>query len=552
MKAKKILAAILAFSLSFAIVACGGNGKTPETTGSKAPGESGEPSKSESGGESAAFNETGYPIVDEKITLTFIYGKNDLTDDLAENPIFTELEERTNIAINWEYIASEWETTKATAFASKNLPDAFFGRGNAALSDTDIMANIDSFVDMKPYIEKYGTNIKAMFAKDPSMESTITTQDDQILSLPQRMPLRPNTFDVGFINQNWLDNLGLDYPETTEDFKAVLTAFKNEDANGNGDPNDEIPMTFVGTNNLAGFLSLFGSFGITDSVQGNWLQVRDNKVEFWPTLDAYKEAIQYFHELYSEGLIDIEAFTQDFGTGTSKYRADGDPIVGVGFHWTIAAGVTDALADQYTQLLPLEGPNGDRYWRQNPSVVKGGRNYFSISTQNKHVEATVRWVDELYDEDRSIQLYFGPEGKGTKFNDDGSIELLAPPEGMTEDSWQWKIALNDSAPLYVSEERENDIVRNDWVNTKLSYDEAYAPFVHDEWFPLVYWTKDQSTEIVMLTTDIHQYVSQQLSAWITQGGIENDWDGYLEQLDRMKLGDLMDIYQSGYDAFMGN
>lgn len=546
MKSKKIIALSLGATLMLGTVACGGSTSNTTTAGGNTAN-----TTSQSAG-TPAINETGYPISNEKITLNFIYGKNDLTDDLATNPIFTELEEKTNIQINWEYVASEWETRKATAFASNSLPDAFFGRGNAGLSDTDIMANEAAFVDMAPLIEKYGTNIKAMFEKDPNMKAIVTTQDGKILSLPQRMPLRPNTFDVAFINQQWLDNLGLEYPETTEDFKNVLQAFKDQDANGNGDPNDEIPMSFVGTNDLAGFLSLFGSFGITDSVNANWLQVREGEVQFWPALTNYKDAMQYFHELFSNGLIDSEVFTQDFGTGTSKYRADGDPIVGVGFHWTISAGVSDKLADQYTQLLPLEGPNGDRYWRQNPDKVKGGRNFFSITTQNQYPEATLRLIDELYAEDTSIELYFGPEGKGTQFNPDGSIELLSPPDGMTEDSWQWKIGLNDSAPLYVSPEIENKIVRNEWVNTKLNYDEQYAKYVHDEWYPPVYWTKEQSSEIVMLTTDIHKYVAEMMAKWITQGGVDGDWDDYLEQLDRMKLPHLMEIYQSGYKSYKGN
>lgn len=493
-----------------------------------------------------------YPVVEETLVLQATYGKNDLTEDLKDNQIFKDLEEKTNIQIEWEYISSEWETRKATAFASGDLPDIFFGRGNAPLNDTDIMANKAAFVDMAPLIEEYAPNIKAMFEKDEAMQKIVTTQDGEIFTLPQRMPLRPNTFDVGFINQQWLDNLGLDYPETTEDFKNVLMAFKTEDANGNGDPNDEIPMTFVGTNDLAGFLSLFGSFGITDSIQANYLQVVDGEVQFWPTTENYKEAINYFADLYANGLIDNEAFTQDFGMGTSKYRSSGDPIVGVGFHWTIAAGVTDALADQYVQLLPLEGPNGDRFWRQNPDKVKGGRNYVAISATNPNPAATVRWLDELYNEDISIQLYFGPEGLGTQFNEDGSIDLLPPQDGMTEDSWQWKIGLNDSAPLYVSEEREADIVRNDWVNTKLAYDEAYSEFLRDEWYPFVYWTSEQSSELVSLQTDIHPYVGQMMAQWISGGGVDEGWDAYISQLEAMGLPRLMEIYTEGFEAYQAN
>lgn len=47
-----------------------------------------------------------------------------------------------------------------------------------------------------------------------------------------------------YLNKTWLDNLGLTYPETVEELYTVLKAFKEQDANGNGDPNDEIPISF--------------------------------------------------------------------------------------------------------------------------------------------------------------------------------------------------------------------------------------------------------------------------------------------------------------------
>lgn len=47
-----------------------------------------------------------------------------------------------------------------------------------------------------------------------------------------------------YINEGWLENLGLDRPKTLDDLYDVLKAFKEQDANGNGDPNDESPLGF--------------------------------------------------------------------------------------------------------------------------------------------------------------------------------------------------------------------------------------------------------------------------------------------------------------------
>ena len=58
-----------------------------------------------------------------------------------------------------------------------------------------------------------------------------------------------------WINTQWLDNLGLEMPTTTEEFYQVMKAFKEQDANGNGDLNDEIPLSTV-TSGLAAQASL--------------------------------------------------------------------------------------------------------------------------------------------------------------------------------------------------------------------------------------------------------------------------------------------------------
>ena len=46
-----------------------------------------------------------------------------------------------------------------------------------------------------------------------------------------------------FLNKQWLENLKLEMPTTLDELTDVLRAFRDQDANGNGDPSDEIPLT---------------------------------------------------------------------------------------------------------------------------------------------------------------------------------------------------------------------------------------------------------------------------------------------------------------------
>lgn len=54
------------------------------------------------------------------------------------------------------------------------------------------------------------------------------------------------------VNDRWLKNCGIEeYPSTLEEFKEMLIAFRDMDANGNGDATDEFPMQGNTTSVLA-------------------------------------------------------------------------------------------------------------------------------------------------------------------------------------------------------------------------------------------------------------------------------------------------------------
>ena len=83
---------------------------------------------------------------------------------------------------------------------------------------------------------------------------------------------------------------------------------------------------------------------------------------------------------------------------------------------------------------------------------------------------------------------------------------------------------------------------------KLECDEIIKDFVAEP-YPLVNYTEEQMDEISKLTVDIYKYVEESWANWIVNGGIENDWDGYIAQLNQMGLERLMEIYQEALDSY---
>ena len=46
-------------------------------------------------------------------------------------------------------------------------------------------------------------------------------------------------------------------------------------------------------------------------------------------------------------------------------------------------------------------------------------------------------------------------------------------------------------------------------------------------------------------------MNQQYAHWVTEGGVEEEWDAYLSQLEKMGVQDLINIHLAAYAKYMG-
>ncbi len=58
---------------------------------------------------------------------------------------------------------------------------------------------------------------------------------------------------------------------------------------------------------------------------------------------------------------------------------------------------------------------------------------------------------------------------------------------------------------------------------------------------------DDMKQLNAIDADIRTMVTKTQAKWITQGGIETEWDGYLKQLDNLGLSKMLKIRQAAYD-----
>ena len=453
------------------------------------------------------------------------------------------------ISITWDTILnSDWGDKKAVLMAGGNLPDAFMG--SICFSETDILTNQGSFIALDDYIDEYMPNLKSIMEKDPTMKALAYSADGHIYGLPSKKPCRPTVANQMFINKTWIDNLGLEVPTTYEDFIKVLTAFKNEDANGNGDPNDEIPFG-QGYADSVMFFCL--PFGTTLGADGTYMMaIQDGKPVYLPTSENYKAGIEWMHEAYVAGLIDPELFTEDTSMRDAKLMNE-TPIVGCAPGWT-ADATFGANAGQYVALPALKDPDGNQYISSDPEHWNYSRYEFVVTSSCENPGPLLAWADSFYTDDASIQNFYGSFGVGVEKDEAaGTYTVLEPQDGNSADTFAWIQSLRDFGPKYV-ENGFNDKVSYAAENgdaSKLALDGEMKQFAKEA-YPNVSYTPDQLSTLATLFSDIDAYVSSNQATWVTEGGVNEQWDAYISQLEAMGLGDFMKIQQDAYDTYNSN
>ncbi len=357
------------------------------------------------------FNETGLPIVNEPITLTVavLRHENDASESYAEKYAIIEAEKATNIHIEWIEITGATAERVGVMLAG-DLPDIFLG----PLTDAQIALNPSLFVPINGLIEKYCPNILEMYnTKVDNWESFLTYPDGNIYGLMGSF-LKSYTDQISgvmYINAEWLKNVGKEMPTTTEELVDVLTAFRDMDADGDGDPSNEIPMDFCQAHYAATYWELAHNYGLPEKYD-----IVDGKVIPTVSTDTFRKFLEDFHALSEAGLVNKEGLTQTFEQYTSNLAS---AKVGCFWGWAPYTYINDtALQAEYVAVGPLSADgNAPRVFNYRNT---SRRNNFVITNACENVEAALRWWDYMSrDQEASITARSGPIGLNFYQGDDG-------------------------------------------------------------------------------------------------------------------------------------
>ena len=66
---------------------------------------------------------------------------------------------------------------------------------------------------------------------------------------------------------------------------------------------------------------------------------------------------------------------------------------------------------------------------------------------------------------------------------------------------------------------------------------------------MVQYTDEDLSRITAIGTDIYKYVEAQYAHWVVDGGIDDEWDSYIDQLKAMGIDEFLQIQTDAYNAY---
>lgn len=537
MNKKKLSFPALGLALSLTLSGCG-NGNTEAQ-----PSEPNEPN--------ASINPTGFPIVNDPLTLTAMVQLSPAQpNEWNDIRVWQEYEKATGIHIEWdEHSSADMTEKRNLALASDKLPD-FFYRAKLPDNDIDKYGSEGSLLRLNDLIDQHAPNFKAVLEKYPDVKKGISTADGSIYALPNLTdsPSIEITKKL-FLNEEWLKKTGKASPSTTDELYDVLKAFRAEDPNANGQM-DEVPLTADTLDDLT--LVLQGAFGLGNRGVGNpnWdIEPSANDLRFIPASEDYKQLLSYMNKLYTEQLIDPEIFTND---GTKVLAKNEENRVG-GFSFSNIVARANANADDFAGLeTALEGPDGDQLYTSARGPI-GSKGAFLISKTNPNPEATMRWVDHFYSEEGIRMLYLGIEGESYQKTADGAYEFLPEiveniPEGSSFDQVvsAYVPYAGGSLPTLIMDEYFKG---GETEPTAKQAAENLQPYLPEElWAPFSF-TIEEAAEKQALEADLYGYVAQRTAEFVQGKASMDEYEAYVGQLNKMGLDRLTEIYEAAYTRY---
>lgn len=459
-----------------------------------------------------------------------------------------------------------------------NVPDVI--RYDLPIETVNQMYENGQILNMSNYAE-YMPDVVQTFEDVPSLKQNNCNANGDIIRIPAVTYNVQHVTNWGCIRVDWLNELGLEVPTTTDEFKAVLKAFQDNDMNGNG-KKDELYFAYYQPMNTA-LAPAFGAYGITQA-KDSWYADAQGNVYAAMLTDEAKEYVSYVAEMFSEGLFWTESFTDTGAQGMMLYN-ENCRAGQFGAYWDSLLNSLDAYAygrpDEYNPMLPLTDGEHDQ-----KIMVKhyGGSNTITLTADCPAPERVIAFYNWCYSEEAASVIYAGesledrvywenipvtevlPEAISSQLNlkgDETCTRMTAAGEaliamhsniygylGAQNGLWPMKsidtgteIAIDFySSYDQVASRSSSDVIMN---NTYLNWPEQEGNSINNLALAV---GSDEQNDVLVEHADLFVYMDEMYKKFMT--GVEpmSNWDAFVTQCYNLGMNDVLKVIQARYDA----
>lgn len=446
--------------------------------------------------------------------------------------LYQELEKRTGVHIDFQHpaVGSEQEQFNLM-IASGNLPDMIEYNFTSYPGGPEKAIHDNVIIELNDVIDKYAPNLKKFLDENPDLKKQVVTDSGKMYVFPG-IGIGNRGVNSGLmIRKDWLDDLGLAKPVTIDDWTNVLREFKNKKS-------ASAPLTLT-------LSTLLGSHTFNSAYDvGVDFYLDNGTVKYGPMEPGFKNYLAQLNAWYEEGLLDPDFATQDAAAFDAKIINGNSGA----FYAFIGGGM-----GKYLPALAKKNPKYEVVAAQYPVLNAGqkprfitfpfeyrGNGSVGITTANKNVEATAKWLDYFFTKEGHELKSWGIEG--VTFNWEGDFPrytdlIMKNPEGLSiGDAMSKYTRVNAPAVGYVGPdeyiEQYYDYPQQKEASAIFSEYQSHAAETR---MPLVSHTPEEANDLATIMAEVNTFKEEMILKFIMGSEPIDNFDAFVAQLKRMGI-----------------
>ena len=226
------------------------------------------------------------------------------------------------------------------------------------------------------------------------------------------------------VRQDWLDELNMDVPETWEDWLALWRGIRDNDLNGNGDSEDEIPLALsYGEDGEKAMTLLMNAFGIRASADCQFCVLDDGTYTMVYEHPKYEEFLQAVSDLYKEGIIKDDFNTYDYNKIEEMMKEN---LLGTTMTWAVSSSNAEYLKENgdadalWVATAPVQGPDGNQMIQER-ELISSSWCITARAKEEEKVEDIVRFFNWCFTQEGAYLYNYGIEGVSYEMVEDKPV-----------------------------------------------------------------------------------------------------------------------------------